>query len=642
MRSLIFIILTVIVSGFFNQLDAQEVKDNAGETTKAIPAVYSNMHIDEHGKYYILYQGQRYYKEETVPAFELTKMMGSPTGAANGIKFDFQDPEFKGKLVYGFIPYGDSKHPYPVYFYASAKIEKGKCFVNIKKKMSGRYDMIGWEASGKGTLGYRVISSSGRFYYDGQIGFKVDGSVFQIDTTLVEGPFINLLNPEGATISFKTNVKSECKVEVDGKVYSDKEPAFQHEIQISGLKPNTEYDYAVIYGDNRQEYSFKTAPKTGSRTKFTFGYASDSRSGNGWGERTMVGANHYIVKKIMALANQQEVAFCQFTGDLISGYSRHREEIDLEYVNWKQAIAPFAHYFPVVTGMGNHEALIYYFSKEGSRKKFRIDQFPFETKSAEKAFADHFVNPHNGPISEDNSAYDPDEHAIDFPSYDENVFYYVYDNMAMIVLNSDYFYAPSVSARPASSGNLHGYLMDNQMKWLGNTLAMLEKDKDIDHVFVTQHTPAFPNGGHVGDDMWYRGNNKKRAYVAGQPVEKGIIERRDEYLDLLINKSSKVVAILTGDEHNYCRTELGPETIIYKENYPKEKRIELSRTIVQINNGAAGAPYYAQEKTPWSDFVGGFTTQNALVLIEIEGDVVKMKVLNPDTLEEVDELMLRQ
>ncbi len=137
--------------------------------------------------------------------------------------------------------------------------------------------------------------------------------------------------------------------------------------------------------------------------------------------------------------------------------------------------------------------------------------------------------------------------------------------------------------------------------------------------------------------MWYGGENGYRATVARKRVSKGIIERRDELLDVIVNKSEKTKAILTGDEHNYARTKIGPETKIYPKKYFAEK-IELTREIWQINNGAAGAPYYAQEKTPWSDFVEGFTTQNALVIFNVNGKNLTMKVLNPDTLEEVDEM----
>ena len=178
------------------------------------------------------------------------------------------------------------------------------------------------------------------------------------------------------------------------------------------------------------------------------------------------------------------------------------------------------------------------------------------------------------------------------------------------------------------------------MEWLDSTIVTLEADTNIDHVFITIHTPFFPNGGHVQDDMWYNGNNDYRPYVAGRQLEKGIIERRDQLLDIIVNRSSKVIALLTGDEHNYARTEISPQMERYPELYFAE-RIDLTRTIYQINNGAAGAPYYAQEETPWTPWVTGFTTQNALVLFNVNGKEIEMEVLNPDTLEEIDRMKLR-
>ena len=205
-----------------------------------------------------------------------------------------------------------------------------------------------------------------------------------------------------------------------------------------------------------------------------------------------------------------------------------------------------------------------------------------------------------------------------------------------------YFYASTVPVNHSTGGNIHAYLMDNQIKWLEKTIATLEKDNDIDHIFVTQHTPAFPNGGHVHNDMWYKGINKFRPYIAGEPVNKGIIERRDEFLDILINKSTKVVAMLTGDEHNYNKMKITPELNLYPKIY-RYKKLERRRTLWQINNGSAGAPYYAQEKSvPWSDAVSGFTTQTALVFIYVNGKSISVRVLNPDTLELIEEYVLKE
>jgi hypothetical protein len=141
--------------------------------------------------------------------------------------------------------------------------------------------------------------------------------------------------------------------------------------------------------------------------------------------------------------------------------------------------------------------------------------------------------------------------------------------------------------------------------------------------------------------MWYNGKNDYRPFVAGKPVQYGIIERRDQLLELMVNQSTKVLAVLTGDEHNYNRMKLTDQVNMYPEMYFPEKFVP-SRPIWQINNGAAGAPYYAQEKTPWSEHVQGFTTQNALVLIHVDGKKVAIEVINPDTLETIDEAVLRE
>ncbi len=603
-----------------------------------VPSVYSNLYKNEEGQFYFEVDGKRYDEVITPPNYTLDQLTGDPKGTQKGIVLNFGEALEGAKVYFGFIPYGDSKHPQPVYFKRTVIVENGVAEIDILQ-LAGKYDMVGWEKKRKGTIGYRVQSKKGTLLYDGKVSFKVESSSFIVDCTIMEGPFVNNVTPKSAIISFTTNQKIIASVKVGDKTFSGKKPTRNHEVEINGLSPNTQYEYVVEYSGNEQNYSFKTAPKLGSRMPFTFAYASDSRNGQGGGERNLYGTNFYIMKKIMALANFKQASFFQFSGDLINGYLPDIGEINLQYANWKRAVEPFGHYFPIYKSMGNHESLMRVF-KDKENHGIYIDRFPFNTESTEAIFAKNFVLPENGPLSEDDSKYDPSKKEIDFPSYKENVYYYCYDNVAIVVLNSNYLYAPSTDQIPFSSGGLHAYIMDQQLEWLKLTLKTLEKDNNIDHIFITQHTPIFPNGGHVGDDMWYNGNNDFRPYVNGQMLEKGIIERRDQLLDLIVNKSNKVVAILTGDEHNYARTEIGTKTNIYPESY-SYKKIKLKRTVHQINNGAAGAPYYAQEETPWTPMVSGFTTQNALVFFHIEGNKVEMEVLNPDTLEEVDRLVLR-
>ena len=601
-----------------------------------IPASYSNLSYDDNGKLYFEHEGKKHYAEEIASSYTVEQFLGNPKGTETGVKLDFGD--FKGTVTYGLIPYGKAPHPLPVYR-KTTKIDSGKAGINIKDDFKYPYDFVDWKKNGYVNIGYRLADEKGVLLFDGVIALKGEGP-FEVVPAIYEGPFINNITDTSAIIWCKTTHPAKAQLEVNGKIYQSEKATTDHQWEITGLAPNKKYDYKVSYGIQSQSYHLKTAPEKGSHEAFVFGYTSDSRHATGGGERKIMGANAYITKKMAALAYMKDASFVQFTGDMINGYLNSKEEQRLQYSNWKKSIEPFWHYVPFYVGMGNHEILGHIFKDENGRSQGFIDAFPYETQSAEALFAEEFVNPENGPQNEDNNKYDPDPNQTDFPSYKENVFYYTYGNVAMVVLNSDYWYAPSLSRQPASSGGLHGYIMDNQLQWLRETISKLEEDTDIDHIFVTQHTPAFPNGGHSRDDMWYSGDNSKRPYIAAKPVEKGIIERRDEYLDILINESNKVVGLLTGDEHNYNWLKLTSEVPIYPENYP-HKKLDVSRPIYQINNGASGAPYYGQEILPWSDFTQSFSVENALCLFYVEGDNITMKVYNPDTLNLIDEVELR-
>ncbi len=606
-----------------------------------IPDVYSGIYSEKNGKIYYLSNGEKFYASEKINYYTLKQMRGNPKAYSDGIAFNFGDSALEGKLYYGLIDYEHSKYPMPVWFKRTSTIQKGKAVTDIKNNLSGRYDMTGWEKKGYGTLGYRIADAEGRLLYEGVISFRYKNGKIETAETVTDGPFVNLPDSESIVISFDLNKEMPAEIIIGNKKYTDDKIQKHHEIKITDLQPDTEYGYEIKYGDLSQKYAFKTTPVKGSGKPFVFAYASDSRNGQGGGEHNLGGTNFYVMRKLAAAARLNNAAFVQFTGDMVNGYVTDKDEINLQYASWKRAIAPYAGYFPFVCAPGNHEITGMEFYGKNGRRRTTVTKFPFKTESSSAVFAQNFVNPHNGPVSEDGAVYDPDPDKTDFPPYDETVFYYIYDNVAVIVLNSDYWYAPALKYDTGTSGNLHGYIMDKQLEWLKKTLQTLEKDKDIDHIFVTQHTPVFPDGGHTGDDMWYGGNNKYRPYVNGKPLEKGIIERRDEYLNLLVNESSKVVCVLTGDEHNYNKVKITPDVNIYPDNWSKPK-LKRTRTLWQINNGAAGAPYYAQDKSvPWTNAVSGFSTQNALVLIYVDGKKVSVKAINPETLDIFDEYILR-
>ena len=607
-----------------------------------IPASHHNLKFDEQNRLTAEYDGKIFTEVARPPYHVMSEFRRAFRGTESGLSFDFGS-EFDGTLYFGFIPFKDYRHPQPVFFKSPARITAGKGEINIDQ-LRGKYDMIGWETSGHGILGYRVADTDGTLIYEGRIAFRGTGP-FETAATITEGPFVHNLGSDSAQISFSTDraVKAQIRLDLSAGINLKHETRYDGQehlyiATLSGLTPRTEYEYTIAFDGYEQTHSFRTAPAPGTRSGFTFAYCSDSRNGQGGGERNLYGSNAYIMKKMMALATQQNAAFMQFSGDLINGYLMDDDEMDLQYANWKHAVEPFLHYMPVYVSFGNHESLNHTLVA-GDGSYMGIDRMPFATESGEIVFMRHFVNPTGLTGSEDGMSYDPDPETIDFPPYDETVFTYSYDNVAIIVLNSNYWYATNIDMVQATGGGQHGYIMDRQVKWFQKTIQALQADANIDHIFVTQHTPCFPNGGHVGDDMWYHGNNEVRSWVSGRPMKKGILERRDELLEIMINESSKVRAILTGDEHNYCRTEVGPLTQIYPDDW-KGPRLEMSRTIWQINNGAAGAPYYAQEKTPWTPQTKGFSTQNALVLIDVKGKFVNVRVLNPDTLEKIDEFSI--
>jgi hypothetical protein len=611
----------------------------AGAQQPALPAVHSNIHYDVNGRLYYQVDGKSYYAAAVEPRYTLEQCFGKPVGVKNGIAFDFGD--FEGRLTYGMIPYGDMPHPLPI-FRPTDTLTGGKVVANIAGKFKGKYDFSEWQDKGQGVLGYRLTDASGLIVFDGEVAFRwSEKEDFQVLPTIYEGPFVSQPTEEGVTIWCNTTEPASVTLKAGDKAYASAPGQTHHVWTLNGLRPDTRYEYTVSCAGISQTYHFRTAPAKGSQTPFIFGYTSDSRNAEGGGERNIYGANGYIMKKIAALAYREGAAFMQFTGDLVDGYLNSYEETQVQYANWKKAVEPFWHYMPFNVGIGNHEALVHAFPIEGQEYPISIDAFPYATHSAEAAFAEAFVNPVNGPDSEDGCALDPNPGTVDFPSYRENVYYYTYGNVAMIVLNSDYWYAPSMKRDDRTGGGLHGYIMDQQLEWLRQVIALFEADPGIDHVFVTQHTPAFPNGGHSGDDMWYDGDNDKRPWIAGKPMEKGIIERRNEYLDILINQSTKVLAILTGDEHNYNYLPLTPEVPIHEADHPFQ--LERSRTIYQVNNGAAGAPYYAQEThLPWSEFTQSFSVENALCLFHIDGKRVEMVVINPDTLNEIDRVVSKE
>ncbi|MEI6121983.1 MAG: metallophosphoesterase family protein [Bacteroidota bacterium] len=609
-------------------------------SAQVVPAVFSNIYFDNTAKNYYFknpVDNKIYYADTTKTTTIIQNFSQLPLAYDSGFILNFGTQQ-NGSVLYGLKDINNKMQQVVYYRYLYA-LAKGKVKVDILSKLIGNYDFINWQKNGRGKIGYRFFSTTNQILFDGSFVFTYKNKKFALDTCMSEGPFVANMESKETTIWFETNLPIVASIVISNagnkKSYIG-QLGTHHEIRIKDLQANTNYKYTIVMGDYSESFSFTTFPEKGTQNAFAFAYASDCRMGQGGNERNVMGVNSYVMSRIASYAVYENARFMQVTGDLINGYDIDENKINLEYRSYRNVISPYAAQVPFYMGMGNHEVVAYEFGGYD----YAVDKFPFEKCSQEKVFADNFVNPLNGPMSEDHSKLDPNLTLVDFPSYAENVYYYTCGNVAMIVLNSEYLYTQNENNVDKVGGNIHAYIMDNQLQWLTETLAKMELDKTIDHVFVTFHSPMLPNGGHVADDMWYNGNNNIRPVIAGKPAEKGIIERRDQLLDLLVNKSTKVVGVLTGDEHNYSRTLISPETKMYTDGY-QGARIQLKRSIWQITNGAAGAPYYGKEETPWVVSVQKFAVQYALCMFYISGKQVNMKVINPETLEMLEDVSLK-
>jgi hypothetical protein len=152
------------------------------------------------------------------------------------------------------------------------------------------------------------------------------------------------------------------------------------------------------------------------------------------------------------------------------------------------------------------------------------------------------------------------------------------------------------------------------------------------------HEPAFPNGGHLHDAQWYNGGDPSgNQDYNGDPLDRThVIARRDELWEA-ISQNGKVVSVFFGDEHNYNRMSVDSETPVYLDGSTNPN---FTNPVWQIITGGAGAPFYAQQDTPWSGDVESFYPSKHYCMISVDGGKVSIKAIS-DSGEIVDEYVLR-
>jgi len=542
-------------------------------------------------------------------------------------------------------------------FKTRSVVKKGFGFINISYMLEDYNNSEGWTDSGEIYVRIELFLETEKRdrrlgEYETIVRFKkVDGKFMKIPS-LLEGPFINKIHsddPSKITIAFKTDTDVIGRVNVEGKgVFSENIAGKKHEIIVSGLREDSTYKYSVGFSEYESKvYKFKTAPLNNGG-KIVFVYTGDSRSGIGYRESSVMGVNCRTLERIANISYLMNAEFILQGGDMINGRTTDNEDFRTQIYSWKNCLSGFWHERPVYTCQGNHESMVKVFEKGYGYVK--MDKWPYKTDSTESIFAEELVHFENAPDLSD----------LRRPTYKENVYSFRYGSVKFIVFNNNYWLGPV-----EYGGLIEGYILDDQLNWIKKELDEGEKDDKVKFIILFAQEPVFPNGGHIQDSMWYLGDNSIRGshYDRKQdkviPEKKGIIEVRNEFVRMVAN-NSKVAAVLGSDEHGYHKVLIDKTIPIGKADERKNfsPLSDLKYPTWYIVSGGAGAPYYAEESTPWNEYWKNnkdrsenklssrgcyyYSSQENFFLFRVEDEKITMDVITPygEKIDSYSDLML--
>lgn len=480
--------------------------------------------------------------------------------------------------------------------------KKHEVKLKLKKLADEEIDVTDLRAKRGGVIACRIElydpEEARSFIVDRRFAFREN----EIIPVIIEGPFIDLVTPNSATISWDCNPPAKGFVKIDQRIIEpDTDSVKTHfEIAVQGLNPGSTHNYSIatIHKSDTtfsKIYNFRTPQP--DEVNFQFAVLGDSQADKGGGDRDRCGVNAGVLNSLTVDAFNHDVDFIIQMGDQVHGFTTSPLDMRMQLRSYKYAIEPVAHYLPIYEIMGNHNLLIDYY-RDG-KKKFRCDKAG--DVNSESVFAEAFVNPVNAPQPESDRA----------PSYDETAYYYDYGNCRFVILNTEYWHA---DAPEKNGGNLQGYILDNQAKWAERVFTDATVNPDIEHLFMMAHEPFFPNGPHVNDALWYDGGNPDKNKGIDRTY---VVQRRNEIWGAFVN-TGKAVCGIFGHEHCYNRSRITSD-ICADYAYPAW----------QIISGGGGGPFYAQVGgVPWEDAVEVFSIQNHFLLLTVKGSRIMLEVIS--------------
>ena len=499
-----------------------------------------------------------------------------------GLKFNINTSrEVKfASVVIGFLP--NKEAFFPVYRFSKNEFVEGKDFYVFIKWKKFR-----WYLNHEKTIVYykvNLIDKEGKEeQYRSRIVLSKNRKILQ---TVVYGPYFDRGENDNYIVSFELLYPDKATLIFNGKKFVCNKKKKRHFFKIGKLKKG-EYLYKI------EGYPRIFKAKVNETNNFSFAFMSDSRNRKTDFDSNFQNTNGKIVNQIFLTAYNKGTDFFVFVGDMVTGYTGFRDEFERELKSFAYATEPISSIIPVYEGMGNHEALMDCFERDG--KKYCKDKKT--PNSAEDVFGEVFVNPENADFSEKQG----------LPSYKENLYYFNYGNCLFVVLNTNYWwgYKPEIYG-----GNLEGHIMKKQLEWLDRVLA--EQGKGKKEIFVFAHEPAFPCSAHLKDGMYYWGGDPKKNDGIDRHY---VIETRNKFLKILDKHGVKIVFF--GDEHNYTRV------LINKDIAP------IKGEITQIISGGAGAPFYElAPQFPWKKNLKAFSKENHFILVNVGGKKVKVEAVS--------------
>ena len=348
------------------------------------------------------------------------------------------DEELHGTILTGPYPFeaGEADYDYARYRLSSPLI-RGKGMLSIADMLKEKIKTKEWPGEQSlvtPVLGYRLDLWRTNWkipqhlgFYDGVVAFRNENKGFVKNLTILEGPFVALVNsdtPGSPVIAWQTDepckgtvsvcpaktgeardkTRAEQLGNVKSKAYIESQDSTNHRVNVTGLEAFTEYNYCVECEKSDGErvrsrvYRFRTAPVSG-KGPVSFAFAGDSVEALGSGERGYMGLNLFSLSHIAADAYRQGADFFLFGGDLVKGYTSEPEDFRFQFQGWKQAMSGFWRTRSVYTGMGNHDSVLN-ICGEGKRA-ISMDKWPYALRSSEAIFHSQFFNPENGPKSSD-------------------------------------------------------------------------------------------------------------------------------------------------------------------------------------------------------------------------------------------------